>query len=258
MKIGITSDVHCEFRGSEFPDLEERVDVLILAGDIGVGVDGAKRALDKYFGLARKIVYVAGNHEYYSKDIFDVNEGLSMLSGMNDRFYFLERGSVTLGGVRFIGATGWTDFELYGTPAISMGHAVRGLNDYHVIKRSGKIITPEQTRHISIGSREFIKDELEEIYRFGGKSVVITHHAPSIRSVNPKYRNDELNPCYANNWDDLLDKSDIYRPVPKFWFHGHMHDPVDYMIGGTRVLSNPCGYPHERSGRPKVKVVEYE
>jgi len=26
------------------------------------------------------------------------------------------------------------------------------------------------------------------------------------------------------------------------WFHGHMHDSVDYTVNKTRVLSNPRGY----------------
>jgi len=37
--------------------------------------------------------------------------------------------------------------------------------------------------------------------------------------------------------DFILDNENI-----KVWVHGHMHDPVDYMIGETRVLANPRGY----------------
>jgi hypothetical protein len=32
------------------------------------------------------------------------------------------------------------------------------------------------------------------------------------------------------------------HPQIKTWVHGHMHDAVDYMIGETRILSNPRGY----------------
>ena len=69
--------------------------------------------------------------------------------------------------------------------------------------------------------------------------VVITHMAPSFMSVNEKYKNDTTNNGgYASDLSDIiLDNSNI-----KVWVHGHMHDPVDYMIGDTRVLANPRGY----------------
>ena len=28
------------------------------------------------------------------------------------------------------------------------------------------------------------------------------------------------------------------------WVHGHMHDPVDEMLGNTRIIANPHGYSH--------------
>jgi hypothetical protein len=69
--------------------------------------------------------------------------------------------------------------------------------------------------------------------------VIITHHGPSFQSVNEKYVHDKtMNGGYASNLDEfVLDHENI-----KVWVHGHMHDPVDYLIGTTRVLSNPRGY----------------
>jgi hypothetical protein len=67
--------------------------------------------------------------------------------------------------------------------------------------------------------------------------------APSFLSVNEKYKNDSVNNgAYASDLNDMiLDNENI-----KVWIHGHMHDPVDYMIGNTRVISNPRGYlPYE-------------
>jgi predicted phosphodiesterase len=32
---------------------------------------------------------------------------------------------------------------------------------------------------------------------------------------------------------------------PKLWIHGHSHDRCDYLLGRTRVVANPLGYPNE-------------
>jgi hypothetical protein len=51
-----------------------------------------------------------------------------------------------------------------------------------------------------------------------------------------------MNGGYASDLsEDILDNENI-----RVWVHGHMHDPVDYKIGETRVLANPRGYvPYE-------------
>ena len=35
------------------------------------------------------------------------------------------------------------------------------------------------------------------------------------------------------------------RRDPKLWIHGHSHDRCDYLLGKTRVVGNPLGYPNE-------------
>jgi hypothetical protein len=69
--------------------------------------------------------------------------------------------------------------------------------------------------------------------------VVITHMAPTFESVNWKFKGEGLtNGAYCSDLSDLiLDNTNI-----KAWVHGHVHDPVDYMVGNTRVLCNPRGY----------------
>lgn len=68
-----------------------------------------------------------------------------------------------------------------------------------------------------------------------GKTVVITHHLPSMLSVADKYKEDLLSSCFASNLDDLLGSANI-------WIHGHTHESFDYEINGTRVICNPRGY----------------
>lgn len=262
MRIGIISDIHSEFRGVTFPALNQDVDVLVLAGDIGVGSYGAWAAYDEYADRVGEFIYVAGNHEYYGRDMQAVQDELRKFADQDHakKFHFLEQQSVVIGHTRFIGATAWTDFDLYGNAPLAMIDAARGLNDYRMIRYGNGIITPEDTRQIALQTKQYIFDQLlqSSILSDVNDTVVITHHAPTGRSVHPRYMSDpSLNPCYANRWGDkILDLEPDAQP--RLWIHGHTHDPFDYMVGETRVIANPCGYPGERNPRPEVLVTELD
>ena len=49
----------------------------------------------------------------------------------------------------------------------------------------------------------------------------------------------------------ILDKK------PRLWVHGHTHLTCDYMLGETRVVCNPHGYPKERKWT-RYAVAEFE
>jgi len=57
-----------------------------------------------------------------------------------------------------------------------------------------------------------------------GKTVVITHHLPSHRSVALQYKEDLLSAIYASNLprETLLGAS--------LWIHGHAHASFDYRL----------------------------
>lgn len=77
----------------------------------------------------------------------------------------------------------------------------------------------------------------------GQKDVVLTHHAPSPRSIPPKFQGDPLNCAFASDLDALVMESKAL-----LWVHGHIHSQSDYQIGSTRVVANPRGYPREEVG----------
>ena len=66
---------------------------------------------------------------------------------------------------------------------------------------------------------------------------MITHHAPTPRSIAPRFHGSALNPAFASNLERL-----IARYQPALWIHGHMHNSVDVTVGETRVLANSAGY----------------
>ena len=90
-------------------------------------------------------------------------------------------------------------------------------------------------------ARHFVEEELVRAENAGERAVVITHHAPSRRSIRRWFQDDPLNPAFASDLDRLIER---YQPA--LWVHGHMHDPADERLGKTRLVANPVGYAHER------------
>ncbi len=91
---------------------------------------------------------------------------------------------------------------------------------------------------------------------FNGPTVVVTHTAPSSRSIATRYEGSALNGAFVNNLDYMFE-GDF---APDLWVHGHVHQAFDYAVGGTRVVCNPLGYlPREDerlNGFDWFKVVE--
>jgi Icc-related predicted phosphoesterase len=120
--------------------------------------------------------------------------------------------------------------------------SARGLmHDFRVIKAQA----PEGLGRLQpVQSEQRFQESLAAITRlvevpFAGKTVVVTHHLPTEKSVAKKYKGDRCNPAFASNLDEFI----LQHPAINFWVHGHTHDSVDVMVGATRVLCNPGGYP---------------
>lgn len=247
MKLHILSDLHLEFGPFDMPVVD--ADVLILAGDINLGAAG----INEYAGLARRkrILYVAGNHEYYRHTYPGLNELLYDVS-LESGIAFMENRAVEIDGVRFVGCTLWTDFEVLGAAQkdIAALFAGQGMSDYQLILRShsGGRLRPEDTIAAHHTSVAFLRETLAQ--RFDGPTVVITHHAPSPRSVPAKFESDMLNCAFVSNLEPLIEEMG-----PALWIHGHTHHCVDYLVGKTRVLSNQRGYPREDTGGFKADLV---
>jgi predicted phosphohydrolase len=239
MKIRVLSDLHLEFANWRPPPCDE--DVVVLAGDIAEGRAGIAWAR-KYF-RDRPIIYVPGNHEYYGRDFDELREGLRE-SGRAHDVHVLDGDEVIVDGVRFLGATLWTDFEIDGCEPKTVEAAMRccqeGMADFQIIRRWGSSLRPTDTREIHQAQREWLRRALMGCTPLGedfsGATVVVTHHAPSPRSIAPRFVGDTLNPAFASDVTDLM------GPAVQLWIHGHMHQSYDYIECGTRVVCNPRGY----------------
>jgi|WetSurSiteA1Bulk_404760.scaffolds.fasta_scaffold26013_2 predicted phosphohydrolase len=235
MRISILSDLHLEFGPVDLPASD--ADVVVLAGDIHPKMGGLKW-IKKAFP-SQHVIYVLGNHEYYGKSIPYLTDKLRKEShGTNVRV--LENEATVIDGVSFLGCTLWTDFGLFGFPAVTSAIAGDEMNDYRRIRLSTaqfRKLRPKDTLRFHAISRGWLRRSLVDPSSLG-KIVIISHHAPSKMSLVLGMEDDVLSAAYASNLDDLVDQSRA-----KLWVHGHMHASSDYMIGQTRIVCNPRGYP---------------
>ena len=235
MRLHILSDLHLEF-GEIVPPIVDG-DVVALAGDIAVRVKGVAWAIAASRG--RPVIYVPGNHEYYGDSIPRLTEKLRA-AGAGSGVHVLDREEIIVDGTRFLGATLWTDFELVEDRRLAMEAAQQSLVDYRRIRVSGSYrkLRPLDTAGMHLRSRRWLEGHAASGHTRG--MVIVTHHAPSIRSVRPSFRQDPLSASYASHMDQLVERSGA-----ALWVHGHTHYAVDYVIGDTRVISNPRGYADE-------------
>jgi predicted phosphodiesterase len=234
MRIRVHSDLHLEFQDWSPPGTE--ADVVVLAGDIHVGIKGIEWARRNFPTIP--VVYVAGNHEFYGKHMDDLTQELTTEGDRLGVSVLLGRSTV-INGVRFLGATLWTDFALYGTDPSSIDRAMSdaryGMRDFHVIRcEDDRKFQPMDARVIHLAQVRWLRAELSQ--EFAGPTVVVTHHLPHRRSIHPKYEGSPLNPGFASDLSDLMGSG------VSLWIHGHTHESFNYVVSGTRVVCNPRGY----------------
>lgn len=255
MRIQVLSDLHFEalaeldelpgFKEHNFVRINPEADVIVLAGDNANGGMSLHFASQTAQYAGRPVIWLPGNHEYYGQYFGELSE--KFLHATEAGVHILMNRQVIIDDVRFLGGTLWTDFKLRtGHPRVSnkleaMLEASLGLTDFFAIRRAGSWprFTPDDSLEEHNRTRAFLQAALDE--PFAGKTVVVTHHAPHVQSINPRFAGDPLNPCFASDLSPLLRKADL-------WLHGHVHDSVDYRIGRCRVVANPRGYPRSKNG----------
>lgn len=255
MRIAIYSDLHVEFGEPWVPPEHLDYDVLVLAGDI----DKHTRGVEQFATSSRPVIYVAGNHEFYGADYFDMlaslrrAESIDRAAPETGGVAFLENDSVVISGVRFLGTTLWTDYAINGLGG--RHHLMRlaecAISDHRLIRAgNGKRFRPEDALSVHIDACAWLEKSLSQ--SFDGPTVVITHHLPHRGSIAPRYQGDELNVAFASDLSSM-----IRRHQPALWVHGHTHEACDYRSGATRILCNPRGYPRETfTGFNPALVVE--
>lgn len=264
MKLQLLSDLHLEVHPHFVPEPAHGADVLVLAGDIG-SYQAGSLLCDHDFGLARfsplpqyagwptPVLFVPGNHEYDGQD-FDAAHDRLRATCERLGIAWLERETVELQGVRFVGTTLWSDFDALADHAqvkdlaqqLKMREKAFRAANFYLRKtggtRLGAPFLAEGLREQALLCQNWLHDTLHN--GWNGTTVVVTHFAPSLRSADPRYGFVPGTAGFCNALDALL-------PQAQLWLHGHLHAPSDYTARGTRsdgstwecrVVANPLGY----------------
>lgn len=235
MKIALLSDLHLSVSGLEFPERLD-ADVMVLAGDLGRphrGIEWAK-------ATRLPTLFVAGNHDFYGSDLVTSYQQIRELT-VDTPIRLLERSELIQDGVRFLGCTLWTDYRLFDSPAsrtLGIEQAVRLSHDFSRIRLAPdfeECFTPAVSQMLFLQSVQWLEDCFARPH--DGPTVVVTHHAPALGSIAERFRSSPINASFVS---DLT--AHILRWRPVLWLHGHMHNSLDYRVGGTRIVCNPRGY----------------
>ena len=261
-KIALASDLHLEFETITLPNTEN-AKVLILSGDICVAHSLHDHPIDKPVpedamkpgsnqGAAVKyreffhhvsqeydhVIYIAGNHEFYHGRFPDVYDWLREEIKNYENIHFLNRDSVEIDDVTFVGGTLWTDMNRKDPSTLQIIEGA--LNDFRIVRNSQhnyRKFLPIDTVYDHEKTLEYIKQVVDT--DSAKKYVVVGHHAPTALSIHEKYKKDYwINGGYHSDLSEFI----LDRPQIVLWTHGHMHDPFDYMMGETRIVCNPRGY----------------
>lgn len=251
MRLQLLSDLHLESQPHFAATPAPEADLLVLAGDIG-SYQARSRLPDDDFGLGRfsprrgagwpRVLYVPGNHEYDNLEFAPTHARLQATCedlGID----WLERRTLVIDGVRFIGTTLWTDFDGLTPPGagatVALQHRQKAYRaaDFYLSRnttlREGQPMLAQDLRGLGLECQTWLREALSQ--PFDGPTVVITHFAPTFRSADPRYGLTPGTAGFCNALDDLL-------PSATLWLHGHLHCPHDYHVGGCRVVANPLGY----------------
>jgi len=253
MRIQLLSDLHVDVLPARPIAVSPTIGAVVAAGDTCEGAERAFEHLRRFVPMQIPIVMVMGNHEYYRRDLHHELLSARQLAPLFG-IHLLENASVIVDNVRFVGATLWSGYDLFGPVNIpaAMRAAADGLRDHKRIgwsKQPWRRFRPAEALLLHSRSRAFIGRELAEAH--AGPTVVITHHAPHPRSLGPETSGDLIAAAYASDLSQLIEQG-----RPDLWVHGHVHVSSDYMVGGTRIVSNPHGYGSENRAFDPELIIE--
>jgi Icc-related predicted phosphoesterase len=241
MKIQLLSDLHIEFGDYRYRPTD--ADVVVLAGDIHVGVSGVVWASAHI--KDKPVIYVLGNHEYY-RHVYPQLTDMLKETTAGTNIHVLENDVFSYQGVNFLGSTLWTDFAVFGDPREASFHCEHRMNDFKKIQFANNpadntpMMVNNKLKAVDVArihdqSLSWLAANLEQ--RQGENNVVITHHGPTLESLPEHRLNDLISAGYVSNLSNF-----IHQYQPSAWVHGHLHSNSDYLVGQCRVMCNPRGY----------------
>lgn len=236
MKIQLASDLHLELDENsnyikDFP-LIPCGNILILAGDIGyIG----QSTYDKhpFWDWAsqsyERVLVVPGNKEFYGNfDLSELKNGIKTRIRHNIHWYYNK--SEVINGIEFIMTTLWSFIP------VSAEYSLRkAYPDFKFIRHNAELISIDIYNKLHSQCIEFLMRELQQKI---AKTVIVSHHAPSILCIPNQLKGSPMNCAFYSDMEKLIK---LYNP--DYWVYGHSHRNVGPLqIAKTVLLSNQLGY----------------
>jgi len=246
ISLQLCSDLHVEFyrEYASIPTMiQPSAPYLCLLGDIGLANDEKYHQFLLDISTKFKMVFVlAGNHEYYHNIVDKAKEKIAAICAERDNLVFMYRKSLLVEGIRILGTTLWSHIPDKFAEEVGMC-----LSDFRVIKMSeqkGDNLRVEEYNRWHQEEVDWLKTELTKAVENSERVVVLTHHSPLFNcgSSDPQYFCSPSNSAFCTDLSEFMGK-----PI-ELWAYGHTHWFQDMTIKGTRVISNPHGYPRDIEG----------
>lgn len=248
MNLWNLTDLHLNFgkiKIKKYP----KADVVALNGDLSNKL-GSWSFIKDLLDRGYKVILILGNHEYYSTSdnhvstMKEIENEWKIKESKYDDFHVLINETLIIDNYRFVGTTLWTDFNNEDEKSMDyfnnkMGDSFSIYKSYKGEKnrrKGGVNVNAKDILSLHYESKNFLINELEKDFK--GVTVVLSHHAPSFKSINSKYKNDKAGSGnFASDLEELIYKYNI-----DFWFHGHVHETLKYSLYSTWIICNPLGY----------------
>jgi Icc-related predicted phosphoesterase len=242
INIQIVSDLHIEYKSNSIPDPKNYItpsaDILVLAGDIGslYKIRQFSQFLQKVCSMFRIVIYVPGNHEYYTvkgikhMTMEQLNSRLNNIEKNIDNLFVLNRSSICINDICIIGCTLWSH------PMVKIPKYIVKINDINTWKY----------KQLFNNDLQYINEMIKYCNNNKLRLIVVTHHCPTYETLKFAKKREKFISLYASDLDHLLHKQKVHT-----WICGHIHKNFDFHTsGGTRIVGN-------QKGKPKDKISDY-
>lgn len=250
LKLWILSDLHLEtvpYPGAFKPPPPE-FDVLVSAGDVWSGNFEQGFAFVRNLAGAKPVIMTLGNHEHWRGEITETIAAARRAAASAD-IHLLEGDRLDILGVRFIGATLWSDYELGGDIDL------RKPTGEEIRVRDGsqeRSFAACDARLLHLAARERLRIHIASESSL--PRVVVTHHAPHPACLGPAEIGQWIAGNCASDLSKLTDDGSVH-----LWVHGHIHRSIDLRRpGGTRIICNPAGALFANPGFDERLTVEVD
>lgn len=228
-------------------------DIYIVCGDVDSGTYGCS-FIDWRF-TNKEVVYIPGNHEFYGEEYFSLGNSLknykweNIKAGgcFNNQVYYNKKRKI-----RFICSLLWSDCSslpllFNNKDPFDILKLEKSINDFRQIKYGEEIFSVKIMTQLHIEAKEFLLKEIMTPYE--GKTVVVTHFPPSLRSLEEKHSRDPISAYFMNELPEE------YFEGVNYWICGHTHWRHEYKIGNCTVINNARGYKKEIPEPFQLKII---